>query len=107
MKLLKWSVFLITISLFIACTPEEDPCDTNNSGYIVVRNGLSGIDAEAMDIEINNEYIGNIAPGGETQAVERPSGGTYEIKGSTTSGAVYFESHTVEQCFEDVITLGD
>lgn len=84
----------------------EDACERLNEGFIVVLNGMTGIDAEAFRIEIDGDYVGDVAPGSESIPEPRPAGGTYEIKATTASGATFFKTITVDKCIEDVVKLG-
>ncbi len=99
--------FLLTATLLsTGCVTEADPCETNNEGYIVIKNDMTGIDAEALRVEIDGVYISDVAPGGESSSEARPAGVSYEIKGVSSSGATFIKNITVEECIEDVVSLG-
>mgnify|MGYP000091353601 CR=1 FL=1 len=85
----------------------EDACERRNEGFIVILNGMSGIDAAELRIEIDGDYVGNVAPGAESIPEPRPAGGTYEIKATSVgSGATFFKKITVDKCIEDVVKMG-
>lgn len=78
----------------------EDPCEEENTGYIVAMNSTEGIDAETMKIYIDREYIGEIPPGGESERVMLPAGKVYEVTGITPSGAVQIKDINLVKCEE-------
>ena len=99
--------FLVAATLLTTgCVTEADPCETNNEGYIIVKNDMTGVDAEGLRVTIDDVYIADIAPGGETTSTAKTAGATYEVKGSAASGATFIKDITVEKCFEDVVSLG-
>lgn len=81
------------------------PCENENIGYIVAINSTKGINAEAMKIYIDGEFIGEIPPGGESAKVMKPAGKVYEVKGVTTSGTVQIKDVDLVKCEEVGVRL--
>lgn len=107
MKKMRLELLLLAfVVVFSACGAEDDPCKDNGTGYLVAVNFTDGIDAEAMKIYIDKEYIGEVAPGGETAPISKPAGKEYEIQGKALSGANYFKTVKLEQCEEVAVRLG-
>lgn len=106
-KKFHWGIYLLAIVAisFGACGVEEDPCTDENTGYIVAINSTEGIEAEAMKIYVDGEYIGEVPPGGESARISKPAGKIYEVKGQTTSGARQIKDINLEKCEEVGVRL--
>ena len=84
---------------------EEDPCEEENTAYIVAINSTKGINAETIKCYINGEYIGEIPPGGESPRIMLPAGKVYEVIGKTPSGAVQIKDIDLAKCEEVGVRL--
>jgi hypothetical protein len=101
-----WSIYVLALVVsFSSCAVEEDPCEEENTGYIVGINSTKGIEAEAMKIYIDGEYIGEVAPGGESARIAKPAGKVYEVKGKTISGATQIKDIELGKCDEVGVRL--
>lgn len=106
-KKFHWGIYLLAIIAisFGACGVEADPCEEENTGYIVALNSTEGIEGESMKIYVDGEYIGEVPPGGESARIAKPAGKNYEVKGTTPSGATQIKDINLAKCEEVGVRL--